>query len=69
MPGVVQNLIFTMKTQFAITVEWEPPSTPNGVITHYKVCTWVLDGDKCSKKSSTTETEETIKGLGEYPYH
>ena len=33
------------------------------------MCTWILHRDKCSQKSNTTETEETITGLGEYPYH
>ena len=50
-------------------MEWKPPSTPNGVITTYQVCSWILDRDKCIQQSSTTETEETITGLGEYPYH
>ena len=50
-------------------MEWKPPSTPNGVITHYEVCSWELHRDKCSQQSSTTETEETITGLSEYPYH
>ena len=68
-PEVVQDLKFTVKTPSTITVEWKPPSTPNGVITSYKVCSWILDGDKCSKQSKTTETKETIRELGEYTYH
>ena len=67
-PEVVADLSVTDRSSCQVTVEWKPPSTPNGVITHYEVCSWVLDRDKCSQKSSTTETEETITGLGEYPY-
>ena len=65
-PGIVQDLKITAKIPPNITVEWKPPSTPNGVIITYEVCSWILDRDKCSHQSNTTETEETITGLGEY---
>lgn len=45
-------------TAASMTVKWNPPDTPNGVISSYKV-TWSPDDDT----ADTAETSYTISGL------
>jgi receptor-type tyrosine-protein phosphatase zeta len=61
-PNRVENLKVTHTTASRITVQWNVPSPPNGVIIAYSICYWIL-GNKCAQAMNVSQAKKTIQDL------